>query len=147
MASTCKIDKSICVIGTGPAGLATLRYLSEKYSRIVAYETMEELGGLWVYSDKTGIDRENGFPVHNSVYKNLRYVFIVTIKKFILYFFVNVAQISGFCTYYLILAGKRLILKARIYALGILAFTGGACPGEYSNYKGYIYVTLPYSLV
>ena len=129
MASTCKSDKSICVIGTGPAGLATLRYLSEKYSRIVAYETMEELGGLWVYSDKTGIDGENGFPVHNSVYKNLRYVFIVTIKKFILYFFVKVAQINGFCTYYRIIPGKRLILKAKICS-GHTSFYWGRLPGR-----------------
>ena len=65
-------DTRVCVIGTGPSGLCALRYLREKFCNIVAFEQMEQLGGLWVYSDKTGFD-EDGVRVHSSMYKNLRY--------------------------------------------------------------------------
>ena len=62
----------VCVIGAGPTGLCALRRLREKFCNIVAFEQMEQLGGLWVYSDKTGFD-EDGVYVYWSMYKNLRY--------------------------------------------------------------------------
>ena len=72
MAMASKKDTRICVIGAGPTGLCALRHLREKFCNIVAFEQMQQLGGLWVYSDKTGFD-EDGVRVHSSMYKNLRY--------------------------------------------------------------------------
>jgi len=66
----------VCIIGAGPSGTAVLRsFASEKAKGgavpdITCYEKQEELGGLWNYSWRTGID-SNGEPVHGSMYRYL----------------------------------------------------------------------------
>ncbi|XP_061188988.1 flavin-containing monooxygenase 3-like [Saccostrea echinata] len=65
--------KRVAVIGTGPAGLCTLKHLSlssEEYD-IVAFERNFWPGGLWVYTDMTGKD-EYGVPIHSAMYKKLK---------------------------------------------------------------------------
>ena len=64
----------MCVIGAGAAGLAVVRHLTSELDvfdvRVV--EQASRVGGIWVYSENTGID-ERGIPVHSSIYRNLRY--------------------------------------------------------------------------
>ena len=66
----------VCVIGAGPAGLATLsafRKLEQRGVRIpelVCYEKQSDWGGMWNYTWRTGID-EKGHAVHGSMYKYL----------------------------------------------------------------------------
>ena len=62
----------MAVIGAGPGGLAALRHLSTKPELYAprAFEKNSVIGGMWNYSDET-VDK-NGFPVHSSIYKNMR---------------------------------------------------------------------------
>lgn len=63
----------MCVIGAGPAGLCMTRHLSDSLDLfdITVFEKELDVGGTWVYSKKTGYD-ENGYPIHSSMFKNLR---------------------------------------------------------------------------
>lgn len=67
--------KRIAVIGAGPAGLCTLKHLSQSSEdyEIVAFERNFWPGGLWVYTDMTGND-EYGVPIHSAMYKKLKLV-------------------------------------------------------------------------
>lgn len=67
--------KRIAVIGAGPAGLCTLKHLSQSSQdyEIVAFERNFWPGGLWVYTDMTGSD-EYGVPIHSAMYKKLKLV-------------------------------------------------------------------------
>lgn len=38
----------------------------------VVFEKQSDVGGLWIYTDSTTVDK-HGLPVHSSVYKYLRY--------------------------------------------------------------------------
>ena len=66
----------VCVLGAGPAGLATLsafRKLEKAGTRIpqlVCYEKQSDWGGMWNFSWRTGVD-EKGHAVHSSMYKYL----------------------------------------------------------------------------
>jgi len=68
--------KRVCVIGAGPSGCAVLRSFHSAAAKgtpipdIVCYEKQADIGGLWNYSWRTGID-ENSEPVHNSQYRYL----------------------------------------------------------------------------
>lgn len=60
----------IVVIGGGPSGLCAAKHaLDYKYS-VTLYEQTSQIGGTWVYTDRTGTD-ENGLPIHTSMYKGL----------------------------------------------------------------------------
>ena len=63
----------VAVIGAGAAGLAALRRLASRPTEFlpVAYEQTANVGGTWVYTEQIGKDNE-GFPLHVSMYKNLR---------------------------------------------------------------------------
>ncbi|XP_043256572.1 dimethylaniline monooxygenase [N-oxide-forming] 3-like [Colletes gigas] len=63
----------IAVIGAGSCGLAALRHCtSGTYDcEVVCYEKTDQVGGTWVYTEETGLDRY-GLPIHTSMYKNLR---------------------------------------------------------------------------
>ena len=69
-------NKRVCVVGAGPSGPAALRSFAsaaakgEDIPKVVCYEKQAELGGLWNYSWRTGLDA-NGEPVHNSMYRYL----------------------------------------------------------------------------
>lgn len=69
-----KVMIRVAVIGAGGAGLCMARYLADQPSvfNTVIYEQTNNVGGTWVYTDKTDID-EHGLPIHSSMYKNLRY--------------------------------------------------------------------------
>jgi len=62
----------VAVIGAGAAGLCCARHLScyPDVFRVSVYEKTDQVGGTWVYSDRTDSD-QFGLPVHSSVYKDL----------------------------------------------------------------------------
>ena len=63
----------VCVIGGGAAGLSAARHLTSELDvfDVQVFEQSSRVGGTWVYSENTGID-ELGFPIHSSIYWNLR---------------------------------------------------------------------------
>ncbi|WP_280758636.1 flavin-containing monooxygenase [Prescottella agglutinans] len=67
----------IAILGAGPSGLAQLRaFESARKSglgsmpEIVCYEKQSDLGGMWNYTWRTGLD-QHGEPVHGSMYRFL----------------------------------------------------------------------------
>ena len=66
----------IAIIGAGPSGLAQLRAFQSAASQgaeipeIVCYEKQSDLGGLWNYTWRTGVD-EHGNLCHGSMYRYL----------------------------------------------------------------------------
>ncbi len=70
-------NKKIAILGAGPSGLAQLRAFEaarlqgvEDLPEIICYEKQNEVGGMWNYTWRTGLDR-NGEPVHGSMYRYL----------------------------------------------------------------------------
>lgn len=70
-------NKKIAILGAGPSGLAQLRAFeaarlegAENLPEIVCYEKQSDIGGLWNYTWRTGLDK-NGEPVHGSMYRYL----------------------------------------------------------------------------
>ena len=68
--------KRIAVIGAGPSGCAVLRSFAsakekgEDVPEIICFEKQSDLGGLWNYNWRTGLD-EYGESVHGSMYRYL----------------------------------------------------------------------------
>ncbi|WP_341303761.1 NAD(P)/FAD-dependent oxidoreductase [Pseudomonas sp. TMP25] len=67
----------IAILGAGPSGLAQLRsFVStqlaahEAMPEIVCFEKQSDLGGMWNYTWRTGLDK-HGEPVHGSMYRYL----------------------------------------------------------------------------
>jgi cation diffusion facilitator CzcD-associated flavoprotein CzcO len=66
----------VAVIGAGPSGLSQLHAFEEARKQgadvpeIVCYEKQSDLGGLWNYTWRTGLD-EHGEPVHSGMYRYL----------------------------------------------------------------------------
>ena len=64
---------SVCVIGSGAAGLCSARHLlhDENHFRVTVYEQSGQVGGTWVYTNDIGIDPKTGEEIHTSMYQNL----------------------------------------------------------------------------
>lgn len=62
----------VAIIGAGAAGLASARYCTDPAFNYTCeiFEQMDEIGGTWIYTNKTGLD-EFGIPIHTSMYKDL----------------------------------------------------------------------------
>lgn len=67
----------VAIIGAGPCGLSQLRAFAAAAADkgaampdIVCYEKQSDMGGLWNYTWRTGLD-EHGEPVHCSMYRYL----------------------------------------------------------------------------
>ncbi|QCX27833.1 NAD(P)/FAD-dependent oxidoreductase [Nocardioides jishulii] len=67
----------VAVLGAGPSGLAQLRAFEaarvagvENLPEVVCFEKQSDLGGMWNYTWRTGLD-EFGEPVHASMYRYL----------------------------------------------------------------------------
>ncbi|KAF4531626.1 hypothetical protein B566_EDAN006557 [Ephemera danica] len=65
--------KRVAVIGAGPAGLVSARYLSARSQDFEChvFERENDVGGTWRISEHIGTD-SRGLQVHSSMYKNLR---------------------------------------------------------------------------
>jgi cation diffusion facilitator CzcD-associated flavoprotein CzcO len=70
--------KRVAVIGAGPSGLAAARHFGAPDSpfECQVFEQDGDLGGTWRFSEHVGTD-QSGRPVHSSMYKDLRFYFIV----------------------------------------------------------------------
>lgn len=66
-----QIKKNVVIIGGGMAGLISARYASEAGHSVTVYEQFAEIGGTWVYSDRTDVD-EYGVRIHSSLYRDLQ---------------------------------------------------------------------------
>jgi len=68
--------KRVAIIGAGPSGTAQLRAFASAREKgaeipdIVCFEKQADVGGLWNYSWRTGVDA-HGEAVHNSMYRFL----------------------------------------------------------------------------
>lgn len=66
----------VALIGAGPSGMSAVNAFcqakakGEQIPEVVVFEKQEDIGGLWNYTWRTGIDFD-GEPVHNSMYKHL----------------------------------------------------------------------------
>ena len=60
----------VAVIGAGPSGLSQLTAFAGTDAEVVCFEKQNDIGGLWVYNWRTGLD-QYGEPVHNSMYRQL----------------------------------------------------------------------------
>lgn len=70
------MTQRVAILGAGPSGLAALRAFESarrkgaEIPEIVCYEKQSDVGGLWNYTWRTGLD-EFGEPVHGSMYRFL----------------------------------------------------------------------------
>ena len=73
--SQIRVRRRVCVIGAGAAGLCAIRHIASDLQSFepAVFEQSNDVGGTWIYDDRTGLD-ENGYPIHSSMYKNLRSV-------------------------------------------------------------------------
>ena len=67
------MEKRICVIGTGPAGITALKNLLDKGLDVVAYDRQADVGGNWIFSDKTG---------HSSVFETTHIISSKTLSQY-----------------------------------------------------------------
>ncbi|XP_065225542.1 uncharacterized protein LOC135849177 [Planococcus citri] len=65
--------KKVAIIGAGLSGLAATKRVTESPDSFecCTFELSDNIGGTWVYTDKTGKD-EHGIPIHSSMYQGLR---------------------------------------------------------------------------
>nr|XP_020663938.1 flavin-containing monooxygenase FMO GS-OX4-like [Pogona vitticeps]XP_020663939.1 flavin-containing monooxygenase FMO GS-OX4-like [Pogona vitticeps]XP_020663940.1 flavin-containing monooxygenase FMO GS-OX4-like [Pogona vitticeps] len=64
----------VAVIGAGAAGLCAARHIlasPDTFAPPVVFEASDHVGGTWVYTEETGEDA-NGWPIHSSMYRDLR---------------------------------------------------------------------------
>ena len=60
----------VAVIGAGPSGVVSARYLIENGLDCSVFEQTGKVGGVWNYNDHVGYDEE-GVPLHSVMYKDL----------------------------------------------------------------------------
>lgn len=60
----------VAIIGAGIAGLAACKYCKAAKLEFDCWEQTNNVGGTWVYTDKTGVDK-HGLKIHSSMYRNL----------------------------------------------------------------------------
>lgn len=75
---------SVCVIGSGAAGLCSARHLlhDSHHFRVTLYEQTGRVGGTWVYSEDVGTDESTGEAIHTSMYRNLHTNLPLNIMEF-----------------------------------------------------------------
>lgn len=66
---------NVAVIGAGPSGIVSAKYAIEQGFKVTVYEQGEEVGGVWVYTDRFGKDKY-GNEIHTALYKGLRQVLL-----------------------------------------------------------------------
>jgi len=64
--------KHVAVIGAGQSGMSSLKHLLDHKDRftMVAFERAAEIGGQWLYTERTGTD-EYGLPIFSTMYDDL----------------------------------------------------------------------------
>lgn len=62
---------NIAVIGAGAAGLVSTKYSISYGHNVTVYDQQEEIGGVWIYTDRIGKDKY-GVDIHTPMYTGLR---------------------------------------------------------------------------
>ena len=63
-------NSKIAIIGAGPSGITALKNLTTNGFNVTCFEMNDQIGGNWVYKDKTG---------HSSIFKTTH---IISSKEF-----------------------------------------------------------------
>lgn len=63
-------EERVVVIGAGPTGLCAAKHALAHGYDVTVYEQANQVGGTWVYTDRTGVD-DYGLPISTSMYKNM----------------------------------------------------------------------------
>lgn len=63
----------VCLVGAGVAGILSSNKLlqSNKKFDIIVFDKNSDVGGQWIYTDRTDVD-EHGYPVTSNIYKYMR---------------------------------------------------------------------------
>ncbi len=67
------MKKRICVIGAGPSGIAAAKNLLDEGLDVTVYDRGEEVGGNWVFAEKTG---------HSSVFETTHIISSKTLSQY-----------------------------------------------------------------
>lgn len=62
--------KKIVIVGAGASGLCAARHAISQGFDVTVFEQTQNVGGTWVYTDRTGND-DYGLPSLGTVYKSL----------------------------------------------------------------------------
>jgi cation diffusion facilitator CzcD-associated flavoprotein CzcO len=67
------MKQRVAIIGAGAAGLCAAKNAAAdgQVQEVVVFEQTTQLGGTWVYTDKTGRD-VHGLPIHSSMYRDMK---------------------------------------------------------------------------
>jgi len=69
----------VAVVGAGAAGLCAARHILSRpgsFAPPVVFELTDNIGGTWCYDERVGT-HANGQPVHSSMYRDLRWVYVL----------------------------------------------------------------------
>lgn len=66
-----KVQLNVAIIGAGPGGLFSAKHSLARGHNVTVYEQSDEIGGVWVYTNETGINKY-GLNIHTAMYKGLR---------------------------------------------------------------------------
>lgn len=67
------MPKKVCVIGAGPSGITAAKNLLDEGLEVTVYDLGEEVGGNWVFSEKTG---------HSSVFETTHLISSRTLSQY-----------------------------------------------------------------
>ena len=70
------MPKNVCVIGAGPSGITAAKNLLDEGIHVVVFDLGNEVGGNWVFSEKTG---------HSSVFETTHIISSRTLSQYIDY--------------------------------------------------------------
>lgn len=65
--------KTVAIIGAGSSGLVSAKYALGQGYDVTIYEQNEQLGGIWWFTNETGLNRY-GLEIHSPMYTKLRYI-------------------------------------------------------------------------
>lgn len=63
--------KTVAIIGAGSSGLVSAKYSLDHGFDVTVYEQNEQLGGIWWYTNETGVN-QYGLEIHSPMYTKLR---------------------------------------------------------------------------
>lgn len=67
------MKKRVCVIGAGPSGIAAIKNIREKGINVVAYDANKDVGGNWIYNEKSS---------HSSVFETTHIISSKTLSQY-----------------------------------------------------------------
>ena len=69
-------NSKIAIIGAGPSGITALKNLTTNGFNVTCFEMNDQIGGNWVYKDKTGHSTAQSFTMVRCRFQNIcKYTF------------------------------------------------------------------------